>query len=33
VLAQQGWAVMVYDVLDAATGEVLTTSTLDFPLH
>ncbi|MFL6237428.1 MAG: hypothetical protein ACJ76N_30185 [Thermoanaerobaculia bacterium] len=33
ILAQQGWAVMVYDVVDAATGEVLTTSTLDFPLH
>lgn len=33
ILAQQGWAVMVYDVVDSATGEVLTSSTLDFPLH
>jgi hypothetical protein len=33
ILAQQGWAVMTYDVVDSATGEVLTTSTLDFPLH
>ncbi len=32
ILAQKGWAVMVYDVVDSETGEVLTTSTLDFPL-
>jgi len=32
ILNQRGWAVMVYDVVDSATGEVLTTSTLDFPL-
>jgi len=33
IRAQSGWAVMVYDVTDLETGEVLTTSTLDFPLH
>lgn len=33
ILSQQGWAVMVYDVVDPATGNLLTTSTLDFPLN
>jgi hypothetical protein len=32
ILSARGWAVMVYDVTDLETGEVLTTSTLDFPL-
>jgi hypothetical protein len=33
ILAQKGWAVMAYDVTDPATGNVLTSSTLDFPLN
>lgn len=32
ILSAKGWAVMVYDVADLETGEVLTTSSLDFPL-
>lgn len=32
ILGQQGWAVMVYDVTDPDSEEVLTTSTLTFPL-
>ncbi len=33
ILSQKGWAVMTYDVTDPATGNVLTSSTLDFPLN
>ena len=33
ILSQKGWAVMTYDVVDPATGNVLTSSTLDFPLN
>jgi hypothetical protein len=33
ILGQKGWAVMTYDVTDPATGNVLTSSTLDFPLN
>jgi hypothetical protein len=33
ILSQTGWAVMTYDVTDPATGNVLTSSTLDFPLN
>lgn len=32
VLKQQGWAVMVYDVTSTESDEILTTSTLTFPL-
>lgn len=32
IRAQKGWAVMVYDVTDPETGELLTTSTLEFPI-
>jgi hypothetical protein len=33
ILGQKGWAVMTYDVIDPVTGNVLTRSTLDFPLN
>jgi len=33
ILSQKGWAVMTYDVTDSATGNILTSSTLDFPLN
>lgn len=33
ILGQKGWAVMTYDVTDPLTGNVLTSSTLDFQLN
>jgi hypothetical protein len=32
ILGQKGWGVMTYDVADPETGNILSSSTLDFPL-